>query len=104
MKRKIASRKLKRTCICCDKSFIKGEVYYLKREVLEEIEGLIAYEYIICSKCKYKNERQKERYKKFIESGKCKHLIIDEVWIRMVGEDFIKEPSHTECSICGEVI
>ncbi|UAT29954.1 hypothetical protein K7T73_15510 [Bacillus badius] len=102
MNRKIASRKLKNHCICCNKSFVKGDVYYHKRVVFQEFGEIIAYEYIVCARCKYENERQSERQKRFIESGKCHHPITDVIWTTMAGEDYVKEPSHTECCICGE--
>ena len=101
MKRKIATRKLKRTCICCNKSFVKGDVYYLKRVVFKEFREIISYKYLVCPRCKYGNERKAERKKRFIESGKCHHPITDVVWVTMAGEDYVKEPSHTECLICG---
>ncbi|MEK5070526.1 hypothetical protein [Sporosarcina sp. FSL K6-1508] len=102
MKRKIASRKLKRTCIYCNKSFARGEVYYLKRLVFKFMGELAADEYISCSRCKYENERKGERHKRFVESGKCHHPITDTVWTTMAGEDYVKEPSHTECCVCGD--
>lgn len=101
MKRKIASRKLKRTCICCNKSFIKNEVYYKKRVFFKEFGEIFTYEYLVCARCKYENERKGERLKRFIESGKCHHPITDTIWRTMAGEDYAKEPSHTECMICG---
>lgn len=104
MKRKIAPRKLKRTCICCNKSFVKGDVYYLKRVVFKEFGEIIAYEYLACAKCKYKGERHSHRFLAFISDGKCKHPITDTVWTTIAGEDYVKEPSHTECCICGEVV
>jgi hypothetical protein len=104
MKRKIASRKLKRECLCCNKSFVKGEVYYLKRVVFKEFGEIISYEYLVCPRCKYENERKGERHRQFVESGKCHHPITDTIWTTIAGEDFVKEPSHTECCICGEVV
>lgn len=104
MKRKIASRKLKRTCTCCDKSFVKDDVYYLKRMVFKDYyeDEIIAYEYLTCARCKYENERSSERHKRFIESGKCHHPVTDEIWTTIAGEEHVKEPSHTECLICGK--
>lgn len=104
MKRIIASRKLKRHCICCNKSFNKGEIYYLKRVVFKESGEIFSYEYLVCPRCKYENERKGERRKSFIESGKCHHPITDTIWTTIAGEDYVKEPSHTECCICGEVV
>lgn len=104
MERKVASRKLKRTCICCNKPFVKGDVYYRKRVVLNEKSELVSYEYLVCAKCKYVNERHSERYKKFVESEKCHHPVTTEIWTTIVGEDYVKEPSHTECCICGKCV
>lgn len=104
MKRKIASRKLKRNCISCNNSFIKGNVYYIKRTFLKEYGEIFAYEFIVCPRCKYETERSSIRKKDFIESGKCLHPIVDEIWRTMDGEDYVKEPSHTECLICKEHI
>lgn len=101
MKRKIASRRLKRHCISCNKSFEKGDVYYLKRVVFEEFGEVIAYEYLVCPKCKYKKEKHKNRFMVFLSNGKCKHPVTEEIWRTIPGEDYVKEPSHTECSICG---
>jgi hypothetical protein len=100
VKRKIASRKLKRRCLYCDKSFIKGEVYYLRRIVIAEFGEVFADEYLVCPRCKYYNERKGERYKRFVESGKCHHPITDLIWTTIPGE-YVKEPSHTECLVCG---
>lgn len=61
MKRKVASRKLKRTCVYCNKNFVKGDVYYLKRIVIKFYGKLAADEYLSCSRCKYENERKGAR-------------------------------------------
>lgn len=104
MKRKVASRKIKRKCVHCNDSFVKGEVYYTKRVVFTEHGEVFADEYITCPKCKYKYERQAERYAVFIESGACKHPVTDMVWRTMVGEDYAMEPSHMECFVCRGVV
>ena len=104
MKRKIASRKLKRTCIRCNKSFVKSNVYYLKRTVFNFLEEIVVHEYILCPRCKYESERKKDRYENFVESGKCHHPIREMVYTTMAGEDYVQEPSHTECCICGGVV
>lgn len=102
MKRKIASRKLKRTCLCCNQKFKKGNVYYLRRVVFKVLGEIVAYEYLTCARCKYYSEQQDERKKRFKDSGKCHHPITNVVWTTMLGEDYVKEPSHTECCICGK--
>ena len=90
--------------MCCNKSFAKGEIYYLKRVVFKEFGVIFAYEYLVCPRCKYENKRKGERHKRFVESGKCHHPITDVVWTTIAGEDCVKEPSHTECLVCGEVV
>ncbi|GFN32414.1 hypothetical protein [Paenibacillus xylaniclasticus] len=104
MKKKVASRKLKRTCSCCNKAFSKGETYHIDRRVIKEFGEIFAFEYLICPKCKYKAEQSRHRFLAFISDGKCKHPITDIVWTTIAGEDYVKEPSHTECCICGEVV
>jgi hypothetical protein len=42
----IAPRKLKRTCIYCNHTFCKGEVYYKERKVIAEGDEIIADERI----------------------------------------------------------
>jgi len=104
VKRKIASRKLKKTCANCNCSFTKGNVYYVKRKVFV-IGGtfnkseLFAYEVVICPKCKYKSKRHVERFESF--KGKCHHPIVEEVWSTIPGE-IIMQPDHDECVICGK--
>lgn len=100
MKRKIASRKLKRECDLCTKSFKKGEVYYRDRNVFEFMGEVMAFEYRICPKCKYKEEDRNRRWEKHKE--KCEHPIIDTIWTVIPGEDVVKEPDHDECMICGQ--
>lgn len=102
MKRKIASRKLKRKCGCCNKGFKKGEVYYLHRKVVAIFGEVDAWEYLECPKCKYKNEEREKRFKEFRKT--CKHPISDTVWSLIPGEDFAMEPDYEECLICGQVV
>jgi hypothetical protein len=104
MKRLIASRKLKRTCYSCDCGFKKGDVYYIKRFVYTDFEcheglDIIAYEYLVCPKCQYKQEHHKERLEQF--KSKCHHPITDEKWSYIPGE-VVMQPDHDECLICGE--
>lgn len=104
MKRKVAPRKLKRTCSCCNKTFSKGEVYYIDRSVLKEFGEIFAFEYLVCSRCHYSVELKNERRKRFIESGTCHHPFGREVWTPIVGEEWRYEPDHEECAICGKWI
>lgn len=101
MKRKVAKRKLNRTCCQCGKGFCKGEVYYVKRTVFEDWGEILASEYTLCPRCKYKNQRRHERWCDFVDKGKCHHPIVEEVWRTMDGEPHLMEPSHDECKICG---
>ena len=104
MKRKICKRKLKRGCICCNKEIKKGEIYYIERKFIKEFDSIFTCEYIFCCKCNYKTKIRKERYKSFLEKDKCPHKLTNEVWTTMAGEYYVKEPSHTECLVCGKVI
>jgi len=104
MKRKIASRRLKRKCVCCGKTFVKGEVYYIDRKVFVCEDEVFAYEWLVCARCKYYEERGKERRKHFIESGRCHHPFKREVWTPIPGEEWRYEPHHRECTICGKWI
>ena len=65
MKRLIASRKLKRTCTCCNRSFRRGEVYYKQRHVWEEDGEIYASEYLICPRCKYEIEQSTKRFEDY---------------------------------------
>ncbi|MFB7302588.1 hypothetical protein [Heyndrickxia sporothermodurans] len=78
MKRKVASRKLKRTCCQCDQCFKKGDVYYLKRFVFSYGKYVSANENIYCPKCKYRNESSRKRYEAF--KPICHHPVVNEVW------------------------
>jgi len=103
IKKKIATRKLKKKCIYCNKSFLKGEVYYKQREIYTDYSTkgsdiVIASEYLICPKCKYKNGRHKERFDKF--KYNCNHPIWETVWDYIPGE-CIKEPQYDVCVLCG---
>lgn len=102
MKRKIASRKLKRTCAFCNKNFKKGEVYYLHRNVIAIDEFIEAYEYLECPKCRYKSKERARRFKEFKKT--CEHPISDTVWSLIPGEDVAMEPDYEECLICGQVV
>lgn len=104
MKKLIASRKLKRKCIYCNCNFVKNDIYYKKRNVYLDFGEIYATEFIMCSKCKYKTENQSERKRIFIESGKCTHSLVGEVWRLIPGEDFVQEPSHEECFLCGKQV
>lgn len=99
MKRKVASRKLKRECVRCGCNFKKGDVYYINRKVYADYDGVFADEYIYCAKCKYKIDDHNRRFERF--KPHCKHPIIEEVWDYIPGEA-VKQPDHDECLICGK--
>lgn len=108
MKRKIASRKLKRTCIQCNCSFKKGDFYYVDRHFYEDIDHygdveIIAFDNVYCSRCNHKNEKHILRFNSFIHSEKCHHPIKEEIWTPIPGEA-VMQPDHTECRICGEYL
>lgn len=99
MKRKVASRKLKRKCFSCGCNFKKGDVYYIERIVYTDFGEIVgADEYTYCAKCKYKIEEHNRRFERF--KPHCKHPIINEVWDYIPGEA-VMQPDHNECLICG---
>lgn len=101
MKKKIAVRSLKRTCVKCNCSFKKGDVYYQCKETYSYDGHFDSYEYLKCPKCLYKENQRKKRFEKF--KSTCKHLIIDTVWGYMAGE-CIQEPKYDQCLICGKIL
>lgn len=102
MKRLIASRQLKRKCIC-GQGFLKGDVYYKHREVSDNgWGGIYAGEYLICPKCLYKSKQHKLRYEKF--KSICNHPeeFIETEWDYIPGE-CVKEPQYDFCRLCGQI-
>lgn len=99
--RKVASRRLKRRCEYCDTRFFKGDVYYLHRYFSRYDEEIIAYEYLVCAKCKYKRNDWEERYEKF--KNKCKHPkeFIETIYDYIPGEA-VKQPEYDVCTLCGK--
>ena len=104
MRKKVASRKLQRRCIECSSPLNKGNVYYIQRNVYNFFGEVVASEYLLCPKCKYKAEQSSRRYKEMISEKRCKHPIGEIVWQTIAGEDYVKEPSHEECLVCREII
>lgn len=104
MKRRVASRKLIRKCIYCNKGFYKGDVYYINRKVAHFNGELYADEWLICARCKYYQEDKAERYKKFVESETCRHPVTSMIYTTIAGEDYVQEPSHEECDVCGRKV
>lgn len=102
IKRLVAIRKLKRKCVGCEQGFEKGRVYYKKREVYDDpFGGLCTFEYLWCSKCKFKKENQKIRFEKF--KPNCHHPIVSLEYSYIPGEA-VMEPDHNECRICRKWI
>jgi len=99
MKRTFAKIKLKRTCVYCDKSFKKGDVYYKKRYVFTEDGKVHGIEHLICPKCKYLIDNHKERFEKFKKH--CSHPLTEDIWTYISGE-CIMEPYGSKCLACGE--
>lgn len=100
MKRKIALKNLKRTCVVCNRNFKKGEVYYIKRVVFND-DGLYAQEYLQCPKCLHKEKERMKRFEKFKIT--CNHSIINDVWGFIAGE-CVKEPKYSQCALCRKIL
>lgn len=100
--RKIASRRLKRECIQCNEKFIKGDVYYLNRHVFSEDGKVHAYEHLECPKCKWKNENQMKRFKKFQQE--CDHperFVVTSY--SYIPREAVMQPDHDECLLCSQI-
>lgn len=104
MKREIAKRKLKRTCIYCKKPFEKGDVYYRHREVVEEDRGIYAFEHIECPKCRYKHQRSRERSVGL--EDRCTHPIIGTKYsyIWPGSGCAAMQPEYQYCTVCGKTL
>ncbi|QIB26080.1 hypothetical protein [Caloranaerobacter azorensis] len=103
MKRLTAKRKLKRKCIDCNTNFKKGDIYYKAREVFEEDGCVYANEYVICPKCKWKEEKHRERFEKFQKSCEHPEWAIDTRYDYIPGE-CVKEPRYDYCRLCGTIL
>ena len=103
MKRLISSRKLSRTCEHCGRRFLKGDVYYKNREVyqIKWIKGIVAFEYLLCPRCKWKEDQRKERYKVFQKHCIHPEKFAEAEWSYIPGE-CVKEPDYDYCRLCGE--
>lgn len=104
MKRLVASRKLKRTCIYCNRHFNKGEVYYKKRTVFAgEGFDIVAHECLVCPKCKYKAEKHAKRFEDFKTHCIHPNWAIETQYHYMAGE-CVMEPDYDYCSLCGAIL
>jgi hypothetical protein len=105
MKKLIAKRRLKRTCEYCGRNFKKGAVYYLERHVCADPDdGYVnAYEFVTCPRCKYRHDRQRERFEAFTE--KCSHpdKFIETIYDYIPGE-CVMEPQFDQCRLCGKIV
>jgi len=68
---------------------------------LEWDAGIMAFEYLLCPRCKWKEDRHKELYKEF--QKKCTHpeKFAETEWSYIPGE-CVKEPDYDYCRLCGE--
>lgn len=105
MKRKIASRKLKRRCECCGRRFAKGDVFYHERKVYHVYDGMeehiVGVDTTQCPKCRYIQQDRANRYEQFQQT--CQHEkreFIHEVWDYIPGEA-VMEPQYDVCTLCG---
>ena len=102
MKRLVAKRNLKRKCAVCNRAIYKGNVYYKIRNLFIE-DKIYTTEYILCPKCKRKEDESRRRFEKFKKN--CKHP----AWAIRIHYDYIpgeyvKEPQYLYCSLCGKII
>lgn len=108
MKRLIAKRRLQRKCAYCNGSFKRGEVYYKEREVsvefsIEDGEQVHAFEWLTCPKCKYQMGRSNARLKRFKKACAHPSWAIETIYRYIPGEA-VKEPSHSICRLCHEIV
>lgn len=107
MQKKIASRKLRRTCENCGKHFLKGDVYYRKRIVNVEYDYFTdepivsAYEYAICPKCKYHKDQHNKRLAIFRKH--CTHPIeFRNTFYGYIPGECVMQPEYDVCMLCGQ--
>ena len=103
VKKLVASRQLKRTCVQCDRTFYKGEVYYRERDIFEDAGFISASEFLICPRCKYHNEQWWKRFAEF--QKKCVHpkkFVYTEY--RYIPGEYVQEPDYDHCSLGGQIV
>lgn len=101
--RKVASRRLKRKCFCCNASFVKGNVYYLHRWVSGDEYSVHSYEHLVCAQCIYNEKRHSKRFKEY--QNKCKHPedFIEESYCYIPGEA-VMQPDYSYCRLCNQKV
>jgi len=109
VKKLIASRKLKSTCVRCDKEFPKGDIYYKQRTIVSGIDDIDDKPYIYgntiyeCPRCHYKRIQHEKRFQEFKKHCKHPKEFITEEWSYIPGE-CVKQPDHFECRLCGKIL
>lgn len=99
MKRHIAPRRLNYGCDCCGRAIVKGDIYYTKRTVWKYEGEITGWTNRKCAQCKYYADQSKLRFERF--KPNCHHPLVHEVWSGIPGE-YVMQPDHEECLICGE--
>lgn len=107
MKRLVAKRKLQRKCIYCNAEFKKGNVYYKQRNVYTDWTAagdiVIAWEYLVCPKCKWKEENSNKRFEGFKKI--CTHPYeFEETQYGYIPGEYVMEPKYTYCGLCGKTL
>ena len=103
MKRLIAHRKLKNTCVTCERQINKGDVYYKKRVVFAE-DGIVrAWDAIECPKCYRQRMETEKRYVEFQKTCTHPNSFQDTHYTYIPGEA-VMEPSHDYCLLCGKTL
>lgn len=101
MKRLIALRRLKNHCGCCNKTILKGEVYYKHRLIYADDDVVFGFNLYYCAKHAYYQKQHEKRYKEF--QKKCTHPyeFIKTEWCYIPGETVL-EPNYDYCILCGK--
>lgn len=100
MKKLIAKRRGKKDCIICGISFNRGDIYYNKRNIINDYDDIIAWTDKYCPKCKYKKEQQDKRFE--IYKQNCEHPKIVTKWHMYAPGQY--EPDYDYCVICEKIL
>lgn len=105
MQLRFASRRIKEPCICCGKSFKKGDPYWRHRQVwTDDYDGKISgFTHHICPRCKYQEEDRERRSRNLQE--RCRHPehMVEMQYSYIPGEA-VMQPDHYACRICNKVV